>query len=659
MNPLRRQEIPVPKPVLTITVLVVALLFPLALLIWDFHEAWTPLEREYLLTYVTTARGGSGDSRLLVIDYSDNRRLLADDREAVPAPAATTGYALTQSARSRGAKNLEWIGTGETDNAKLHEQLRQVIYGGQSLWGLAERAVKFGLWILLIAPFTLWLDWSDIRQLRTGRALLGPRLASRFGFNRRKSPEGIGFETTDPPTIREYIAEQVERLRKRQPGPRTIRIPRSDEEQHILVLGDAGTGKSTLIRQLIPQIRARGEAAIIFDPALESTPHFYNPDRGDFLLNPVDARMPYWTPADEIRYAPESLTLARSLFPERERDDPEAVAAARSIFGWLIFRERPTAQQIAAWMSHFEEVDQRIAGTPLAVHVADDRPEQRARVRALFSRVATGFHFLPPESETTRRWSASAWSMEREGWLFLPGRPEIRDSLRPLISFWLDNLLVRLVNSCEAGARPVWVILDNLETLERLPQLPMALSEGRRANLRFVIAARSSSAIEARYGEDAEAVLGGPVTKILLRNSDPRSAQWASETIGNVEVEYLKDTEPTVAYYGSGKNKRYHLDRSIEPLVMDSAIQNLANLSGYLKSRNVVAPIHFRRTPPERKQPGFLPRMIDGLLPVPKPQPAPLLPSRERVLTVPQPEPDNRAPQERQEKEPARQAIFD
>ena len=332
MNPLRRQEIPVPKPVLTITVLVVALLFPLALLIWDFHEVWTPLEREYLLTYLTTARGGSGDSRLLVIDYADSRRLLADDREAVPAPTTATGYTLTQSARSRGAKNLEWIGTGETDNAKLHEQLRQVIYGGQSLWGLARRAVTFGLWILLIAPFTLWLDWSDIRQLRTGRAVLGPRFASRFDFNGRKRSEGIGFETTDPPTLREYIAEQVDRLQQRQPGPRTIRIPHSDEEQHILVLGDAGTGKSTLIRQLIPQIRARGETAIIFDPALESTSQFYNPERGDFLLNPVDARMPYWTPADEIRYAPESLTLARSLFPERERDDPEAVAAARSIF---------------------------------------------------------------------------------------------------------------------------------------------------------------------------------------------------------------------------------------------------------------------------------------------------------------------------------------
>ena len=91
MNPLRRQEIPAPKPVLTITVLVVALLFPLALLIWDFHEVWTPLEREYLLTYLTTGRGGSGDSRLLVIDYADSRRLLADDREAVPAPTTATG----------------------------------------------------------------------------------------------------------------------------------------------------------------------------------------------------------------------------------------------------------------------------------------------------------------------------------------------------------------------------------------------------------------------------------------------------------------------------------------------------------------------------------------------------------------------------------------
>lgn len=659
MNRLRRQEIPAPKPVLTITVLVAAFLFPPALLMWDFREAWTPLEREYLLTYLTTARGVSGVSRLLVIDYADSRRLLADDREAVPAPTTATGYTLTQRARNRGAKSLEWMTTSEADNAKRHEQLRQIIYSGQSLWDLADIAVKSGLWILMIAPFALWLDWSEIRQLRRGRTARGPRFASRFEFNRRKRSEGIGIETTDPPAIREYIAEQVERLKKCQPGPRTIRIPHADEEQHILVLGDAGTGKSTLIRQLIPQIRARGEMAIVFDPALEYTSQYYEPERGDFLLNPVDARMPYWTPADEIRYAPEALTLARSLFPEREHDDPEAVAAARSIFGWLIFRERPAAQQIAAWMSHFEEVDQRIAGTPLAVHVADDRPEQRARVRALFSRVATGFHFLPPESETTRRWSASAWSIEREGWLFLPGRPEIRDSLRPLVSLWLDNLLVRLVNSCEAGARPVWVILDNLETLERLSQLPMALSEGRRANLRIVIATRSSSAIEARYGEYAEAVRGGPMTKILLRNSDAGSAKWASETIGNVEVEYLKDTQPTLAYYSSGRKKRYHLDRSIEPLVMDSAIQDLANLSGYLKSGNLVAPIHFRRTPPERKQPGFLPRMIDGLLPVPKPQPAPMIESRERVLTVPQPEPDNRAPQERQEKESARQAIFD
>ena len=133
MNPIRRQEIPAPKPVLTITVLVAALLFPPALLIWDFDEVWTPLEREYLLTYLTTARGGSGDPRLLVIDYADSRRLLADDREAVPAPTTATGYTLTQSARGRGAKNLEWIRTGETDNAKLHEQLRQIIYGGQSL----------------------------------------------------------------------------------------------------------------------------------------------------------------------------------------------------------------------------------------------------------------------------------------------------------------------------------------------------------------------------------------------------------------------------------------------------------------------------------------------------------------------------------------------
>ena len=114
-----------------------------------------------------------------------------------------------------------------------------------------------------------------------------------------------------------------------------------------------------------------------------------------------------------------------------------------------------------------------------------------------------------------------------------------------------------------------------------------------------------------------------------------------------------------MTYYASGKRRFYHLDRSIEPLVPDSAIQNLPNLSGYLKSRNLVVPMCFAWLPPERKQPGFLPRAMDTLLPVMKSKAASALGTGQQALTTSEPRSNNRAPRERQEKDPARQAIFD
>lgn len=55
----------------------------------------------------------------------------------------------------------------------------------------------------------------------------------------------------------------------------------------------------------------------MYDPALEYTPQFYTPERGDVILNPIDARSPYWSPGDELRHEAEALTLATSLFPDR------------------------------------------------------------------------------------------------------------------------------------------------------------------------------------------------------------------------------------------------------------------------------------------------------------------------------------------------------
>ena len=59
------------------------------------------------------------------------------------------------------------------------------------------------------------------------------------------------------------------------------------------------------------------------------------------------------------------------------------------------------------------------------------------------------------------------WSQERRGWLFLTSKPTMRERLQPLMSLWLDLLVLRLMNEGGSGARKTWFVLDELATLQR------------------------------------------------------------------------------------------------------------------------------------------------------------------------------------------------
>ncbi len=111
-----------------------------------------------------------------------------------------------------------------------------------------------------------------------------------------------------------------------------VRIPRVRESSHFMMIGDTGSGKSSLIRQMLLQVEGRGETAIVYDPALEYTPQFYEPGRGDVILNAVDARMPYWSPCDEVEHEAEAEGLAAALFKDDPRTNPFFVMVPRQIF---------------------------------------------------------------------------------------------------------------------------------------------------------------------------------------------------------------------------------------------------------------------------------------------------------------------------------------
>lgn len=475
------------------------------------------------------------------------------------------------------------------NNAELHRWLEETIYGGESpwqrLWGWMWKA---GAGILIFGLlFAVPRDHRRQRIRKYGRRTKGPELvtAARFNIHQHKGASGIGFITKERRTFSEWITGSEGNM---------VRVPRERESSHFMMMGDTGAGKSSLVRQILMQVEQRGETAIVYDPALEYTPQFYEPTRGDVILNPVDIRMPYWSPCDEVQHEAEAEGLAAALFKDDHRTNPFFVMVPRQIFAHLLVEQpKRTPEELLAILRDERELAERLKDTEHAAAIYPDAGPQRGGMIATLNSVANALKLLPRKEETKTSWTALEWAGKRQGWLFITSPPEFRERLRPLISMWLDMLVLRLMNQGKPGVRPVWFILDELQSLHVLPQLHTALTESRKVKNPVVLGFQGRSQLEELYGKKAEAMLSQPATKIFLRTDEANSAKWISQTIGEVEIEHLRESRMEGRFPQERSSRNYQLERTTEPLVMASEIQGLHDLHGYLKSGNQVVPLNF------------------------------------------------------------------
>ena len=564
--------------------------------VFSMAALWTPLQRYYWGQYTASEMfQGRGNFRLLAAVDRKGQHRLAIDADVVPVITSSQQpgqrqaipFALSAQGRQRGAVGLT-IDPARYESTQAHQMLAQWIYQDHSVMEMARPA-----WLGALAVFVVGLavaiprDRARRHLFEHGRRLKGPLMVTVGEFNRWSRADGIGFATTKRREI--------------------LTMPRSLESSHLMVMGDSGTGKSALLRQVLMQIAARGETAIVYDPALEYAPQFYQEARGDLILNPLDARCPYWSPGEEVTHQAEALTLATSLFPDKPRENTFFVEGPRKIFAYLLTL-KPTPEKLVWWMSREDEIDQLVRDTELAAFVYRGAGPQRGGVLGALNMVADSLKLLPKDNPGRQRWTAAEWSHDRRGWLFLTSVPRFRERLLPLTSLWLDTLVLRLMNQGEPNARRVWFVLDELASLQRLPQLHTALTENRKSNNPVVIGFQGRSQLEVRYGHEAEAMLSQPAIKVFLHTSEPRAAKWISDTIGEVEIERLQETVSHDQFPRARRSKSYHTERRVEPLVLPSEISGLPRLSALLKVDNLVVPFSFPYLELPKTQPGFVAR---------------------------------------------------
>ena len=586
-------------PILTYTAIATALLCTLVFLWQRLAFSLEPLQKSYITEYLRSGVGGTFKAhqsyRLVYLGGGKRAPRLAFPVDFVAGQTALPGgkvvpFALSDLAVAQGYRSFYRGPEQKFADPSLNRWLRLTVYEDKGLLSLfAINFVEGGICLAAMLWFAVPYDIRRFKQMKYGRILRGPLLLSPEEFNRQQKGDGIGFKTTEL--------------------GRMMRIPARKEAQHFQIMGDTGVGKTQLIMQILRQIRERGDSAIVYDPACEYVQRFFDKDRGDIVLNPLDERCPYWGPAQEMASNAEADAIAASLYqPATDAKDEFFHQTPAQIFAHLL-RKGPTPHQLAEWMANSETLEQLVAGTEMSFYIDRKAGPQRAGVLASLGLVAKCFRLLPEKSQTDRTWNARSWAKDRKGWIFITSRPPERETLRPLHSLWIDLLVMRLLTAPQPGQKPVWFVIDELASLQKLPQLHTAITENRKSKNPLVLGFQGKAQLEVTYGHLAEVMLSQPATKIFMKTAEPKAAEWISEAIGKVEIERLKETK----FDGSRSGKNFTVDRQIEPLVMGSEIAGLDDRHAYLKLGNDVARFDFDYLDLPTPTPGFLQRLsADG-----------------------------------------------
>jgi len=116
-----------------------------------------------------------------------------------------------------------------------------------------------------------------------------------------------------------YVQRSSRKRLRTQPDLITLAgmaVERQDETKHFKLIGTTGSGKSTAIRDVLRTALARGDRAVIADPDGGYLQRFYDPARGDVILNPFDPRSARWDLSAELRDPYDADQLARALIPD-------------------------------------------------------------------------------------------------------------------------------------------------------------------------------------------------------------------------------------------------------------------------------------------------------------------------------------------------------
>ena len=393
-----------------------------------------------------------------------------------------------------------------------------------------------------------------------------------------------------------------------------IAVPAADETKHFKLIGTTGAGKSTAITELLSGALRRGDRAIIADPDGGYMRRFFDARRGDVILSPFEPGGAKWDLFGEIREEYDIDQLALALIPDHEGQDRSWRGYARTLFAAVTSQARAAA--VSDVKKLFEllvvakksELAMLVRGTPAQPFFEEHNDRMLDSIRSvLTSAVGALQHVARQESSPL---SVKQWVRSGRGVLFIPYRAGQIAALRSTVSAWMRLGIFEAMSgpaSESADGRmqdqKLWFVVDELDALGQIDGLKDALARLRKFGGRCVLGFQSVAQVSSTYGKgEAQTIVENCGNTLILRCSASEhggTSQFASRLIGQREVVQIsrsKSRSPSSFLPSITESEHRH----IEPAVMDSEIERLPDLAGFLKLASHPDWLQVRLRLPER-----------------------------------------------------------
>lgn len=374
-----------------------------------------------------------------------------------------------------------------------------------------------------------------------------------------------------------------------------VKMPVSCEPKHTAVIGRPGVGKTVLFSGMISALKTKENfKGVVYCYKGDYVGKFYDPDK-DYLFNPLDKRTLQWNIFNEIETHMDIEMVSGSLFPTAGKADSKDdffLNGAKDVFmGVLLYLyERGLTTNKDLWRhisagkaAIVEMLEVTRGGEAGLMAIGNLKDGQASGVFGTFMKHLKCFKYM---TEMDGDFKISDWLTRGTGAIYISNYENLKETLKPILSLFIDLLGRRLLSMGDLSTREVYYSLDELHTLQRLSSIIELLTLVRSKGGRVMIGTQSYSQLDEIYGERVRhSMINSCGNVITMALNDEKEARIASDRLGEIEFEeFNKTTSMGVSDFKDGISVASQRKR--EKLVLPSEITEQPELTSVVQLAN-------------------------------------------------------------------------